>query len=153
MFLSAGDAGIIGGSRNLSVLRKCELDREREVGFWLPDWVSSENNASLFPQTLSNELSPGKANDKELFEVNQFSFQRLQEKCVTEQEHMDSLSRSEREKGAYRCTVCFQCFVQSGTLNRHMKIHKGGCVFKCTICNKSFNRNDNLMRHIRFAHK
>ena len=52
----------------------------------------------------------------------------------------------------YQCMICEKSFCQSGTLNRHMRIHKGESFFDCLLCGSRFNRNDNLIRHMRFSH-
>lgn len=53
----------------------------------------------------------------------------------------------------HRCPVCWKTFVQSGTMNRHLKIHSGGSSFSCSLCGKTYNRKDNLSRHMRFYHQ
>lgn len=56
------------------------------------------------------------------------------------------------EKGGYQCPVCLKTFVQSGTLNRHVKIHVGGPTYDCLVCGKRYGRHDNLLRHVRLIH-
>lgn len=124
---------------NLSLMIDHELTRKSKTCFpVLEGWETSKAKAVRFLQLTDNDSSQGCASSTERFDYA----------------HSASLIRpTEHRKGGYQCSVCSQHFSQSGTLNRHMRIHEGGPTFECAVCWKIFSRNDSLMRHMRFAHK
>ncbi|KAH6923261.1 hypothetical protein HPB50_026075 [Hyalomma asiaticum] len=72
---------------------------------------------------------------------------------VKEEPHDSSAStRSELNKGCYKCTTCGKEFAHRYRVLRHVRIHTGDRPFLCHLCPKAFNRKDHLVDHIR-AHR
>ena len=48
--------------------------------------------------------------------------------------------------------VCEKAFIQSSSLQRHMRVHTGDKPYKCSMCNKSFRTSSSLQLHKRQVH-
>ncbi len=55
----------------------------------------------------------------------------------------------EYTRGAFQCSICMMKFVNTGSLNLHMKTHTQDKPYKCEYCAKSFSQRGNLNLHIR----
>ena len=49
----------------------------------------------------------------------------------------------------YECSVCKKRFTESGSLERHDRIHQGVKPYECSVCRKRFTQSGHLKRHER----
>ncbi|XP_062260735.1 zinc finger protein 2-like [Platichthys flesus] len=52
------------------------------------------------------------------------------------------------EEKSFSCSECGKRFNSKGSLNRHMRIHKGDKLFSCSECGKRFNHKCSLDKHM-----
>ncbi|KAJ4445086.1 hypothetical protein ANN_06885 [Periplaneta americana] len=64
--------------------------------------------------------------------------------------HCQSLGyHTDTDEKKFRCDVCEECFLESESLDNHMRVHTGEKNFKCDICGKYFSHSGYLTTHKR----
>ncbi|XP_042310611.1 zinc finger protein 436-like isoform X2 [Sceloporus undulatus] len=53
------------------------------------------------------------------------------------------------EERSYVCPDCGEAFTHSGSLNRHLRMHRGERPYKCVVCGEGFCSMSKLYRHER----
>ena len=61
----------------------------------------------------------------------------------------DFIKKKPDKSGIYACNKCEHTFTQSGSLNRHMRMHMGQFKYYCDQCKQGFVDRSNYNQHIR----
>ena len=72
---------------------------------------------------------------------------KLMNSCLTPDILKQHTKEIHSRQKKYTCELCRYVCVQSGTLQRHLKTHKGDKNFKCVQCGRYYSRAEHLVRH------